>query len=49
MAISTLNSVAVLISKDLIGLVIIHDEFGLKNNVLKKYVDMNEKIIKLKT
>ena len=38
----------VLISRDLINLVISHDEFDLINNVLKEYNDMKEEIKNLK-
>ena len=46
MAKSKLNSIEVLISKDLIDSNISHDEFVLINNVLK---NMTEKIKNLKT
>ena len=46
---SKLNSIKVLISKDLIDSVISHDEFVLINNVLKEYNEMKEKIKNLKT
>ena len=39
---SKLNSMEVLISKALIDLHFIHDEFVLINNVLKKFYDMKE-------
>ena len=45
---SKLNSIKVLISKDLIDSVISHDEFVLINNVLKEYNEMKEKIKNLK-
>ena len=41
---SKLNSIEVLISKALIDPNIIHDEFVLKNNVLKEFQDMKEEI-----
>ena len=41
---SKLNSIEVLISKALIDLVIIHDEFVLINNVLKEYNEMKKEI-----
>ena len=44
-----INSIEVLISKPLIVSVISHDEFTLKNNVLKEYNQMKEKIQNLKT
>ena len=40
---SKLNSIEVLISEALINLNISHDEFVLKNHVLKEYDDMKEK------
>ena len=43
------NSMGVLISKDLIDSNINHHEFSLKNNVLKVYDDMKQKINNLKT
>ena len=43
------NSMGVLISEALIDSNINHDEFSLKNNVLKVYDDMKEKINNLKT
>ena len=46
---SKLNSIEVLISKDLIDSVISHDEFVLANNVLKEYNTMKEEIKNLKT
>ena len=39
-----LNSIEALISEALIDLNISHDEFVLKNDVLKKYEDMREEI-----
>ena len=39
-----LNSIEALISESLIDLNISHDEFVLKNDVLKKYEDMREEI-----
>ena len=46
---SKLNSIEVLISKALINSNISHDEFVLRNNVLKGYVNMQEemKILRL--
>ena len=44
-----LNSIEVLISKTLIDSDIGHDEFDLRNNVLKEYDDMKEEIKHLKT
>ena len=41
---SKLNSIEVLISKALIDLHFIHDEFVLINNVLKKFYDEKEEI-----
>ena len=41
---SKLNSIEVLISKDLVDSNISHDKFVLMNNVLKKYHDMKEEI-----
>ena len=41
---SKLNSIEVLISKDLIDSNISHDEFVLVNNALKELYDMKEKI-----
>ena len=41
---SQLNSIEVLISKDLIDSVISHDEFVLINNVQKEYDEMKEKV-----
>ena len=41
---SKLTSIEVLVSKTLIDSVIIHDEFALINNLLKKYDDKKEKI-----
>ena len=41
---SKLNSIEVLISKDLIDSNVSHDKFFLINNVRKKYDDMNKKI-----
>ena len=41
---SKLNSMGVLISKALIDLHFIHDEFVLINNVLKKFYDVKEEI-----
>ena len=46
---SKLNSIEVLISKDLIDSVISYDEFVLANNVLKEYNTMKEEIKNLKT
>ena len=46
---SNLNSIEVLISKALIDSVVSHDEFVLKNNVLKEYNEMKEEIKNLKT
>ena len=46
---SKLNSLEILISEALIDSNINHDEFVLKNNVLKKYDDVNEEIKNLKT
>ena len=46
---SKLNSAEVLISKALIDSVVSHDEFVLRNNVLKEYNEMNEEIKNLKT
>ena len=46
---SKLNRIEVLISKVLIALNISHDEFVLRNNVLKEYDDMKEEIKNLKT
>ena len=46
---SKLNSKEILISKNLIDSVIIHDEFILINNMLKKYNKMKEEIKNLKT
>ena len=46
---SKLNSMEVLISKDLIDSVISYDEFVLINNVLKEYKEMKEEIKTLKT
>ena len=43
------NSMGVLISKDLIDSNINHHELSLKNNVLKVYDDMKQKINNLKT
>ena len=43
---SKLNSIKVLISKDLIDSNIDHDKFVLINNVLKEYDDMKEVITK---
>ena len=45
---SKLNSIEILISKDLINSVINHDEFILINNVIKEYNKMKEEIKKLK-
>ena len=39
-----LNNIEVLISKALINSNIIHDEFGLTNNLLKKFYDTKEEI-----
>ena len=39
-----LNSIEVLISKTLIDSNVSHDEFVLKNNVLKEFYDMKEEI-----
>ena len=39
-----LNSIKVLISKTLINSNVSHDEFVLKNNVLKEFYDMKEEI-----
>ena len=44
LAIAKLNSIKVYINSN-----ITHDEFVLKNKVLKEYVEMIEKIKKLKT
>ena len=44
---SKLNRIEALISKALIDSNITHDEFVLINNVLIKYDDMKEKIIKI--
>ena len=44
---SKLNRIEALISKALIDSNITHDEFVLINNVLKKYDDMKEKMIKI--
>ena len=44
-----LSSIEVLISKALVNSNISHDEFTLKNNVLKDYDDMKEEIKHLKT
>ena len=44
LAIANLNSIKVLINSS-----ITHDEFVLKNKVLKEYVEMIEKVKKLKT
>ena len=41
---SKLNSIKVLISKDLIDSNIDHDKFVLINNVLKEYDDMKEEV-----
>ena len=41
---SKLNSIQVLIPKTLIDLNISHDEFTLRNNVLKQFYDMKEEI-----
>ena len=46
---SKLNSIKVLISKDLIDSNINHDKFVLINNVLKECDDMKEVITNLKT
>ena len=43
-----LNSIEVLISKALINSNISNDEFVLTNNALKEYVNMTEKVKKLK-
>ena len=43
-----LNSIEVLISKALINSNISHDEFVLTNNALKEYVNMTEKVKKIK-
>ena len=43
-----LNNIKILISKSLIDSNIIHDEFVLKNNVLKKYDEMKKEIKNLK-
>ena len=43
------NSKEVLISKAVIDSNISHDEFVLRNNVLKKYDDMKKEINNLKT
>ena len=45
---SKLNSEEFLISKDLIDSYIIHDEIISINNVLKKHIDMIEKMKKMK-
>ena len=44
-----LNSLEVLISRDLICSKFSHDEFDLVNNALKDYDDMKEEIKNLKT
>ena len=44
---SKLNSIEVLVSKALIDSVFDHDEFVLKNNVLKEYNKMKKEIKKL--
>ena len=41
---SELNSMEILISKDLINSSISHDEFVLVNNILKEFYDMKEEI-----
>ena len=46
---SKLNTIEVVISKALIDSNITHDEFVLKNNVLKEYDQMKEEIKNLKT
>ena len=46
---SKLNSMEVLIPKNLIDSVISHDYFGLINNVIKEYEEMKEEIKNLKT
>ena len=43
-----LNNIKILISKCLIDSNIIHDEFVLKNNVLKNYDEMKKEIKNLK-
>ena len=45
---SKLNKIEVLISKALIDLVIGHDEYVLKKNVLEEYKEMKEEIKNLK-
>ena len=44
-----LNGIEILISKPLIDSYIVHDEFVLINNVLKKYDNMKQKFNKFKT
>ena len=44
-----LNSIEVLISKNLLNSVISHDEFVLINKVLKEYNEMKEEMKNLKT
>ena len=46
---SKLNSIEVLISRDLIDSNISHNKFVLINNVLKEYDNMKEKMKNLKT
>ena len=46
---SKLNSIEVLISMSLIDTIFSHDESLLRNNVLKEYNKMKEKIKNLKT
>ena len=46
---SKLNVIEVLISKALIDLNINHDEFVLRNNILKEYDKMKKEIKNLKT
>ena len=46
---SKLNLIEVLISKALIDLNINHDEFVLRNNILKEYDEMKKEIKNLKT
>ena len=46
---SKLNVIEVLISKALIDLNINHDEFVLRNNILKEYDEMKKEIKNLKT
>ena len=46
---SKLNKIEVLISKTLIDSNISHDEFVLKNNVIKEYDEIKEEVQNLKT